>query len=98
MTSRKAPLAGFSGTLKGQFSSGQTAWLGREDSDLDLGELDAMFCPANQFRDQRLSPIREIFPNRFPLTLLTNSKQLDFENRTKRAESRGSERNGRFGE
>ena len=57
-----------------------------------------MSCPANQFRDQGSSPIREIFPNRFPLALITNSKQSDFENRTKRAESTGSERNRPFGE
>src|SRR6266576_4271152 len=45
-----------------------------------------------------LYPIREIIPNPFPPMLVSNSKRLDFENRTKRAESIGSERNRPFGE
>jgi hypothetical protein len=52
----------------------------------------------HQSGNRRLSPIREIIPNLFPLKVISSSKQLDFENRTKRVESRGSERNGPFGE
>jgi hypothetical protein len=46
---------------------------------------------------RRKVAIREIIPNLFPLRLISNSKQLDFESRTKRLESRGSERNRPFG-
>jgi hypothetical protein len=39
---------------------------------------------------------RETLPNRFPWKSVNSSKQLDFGNRTKRARSRGSERNSAF--
>jgi hypothetical protein len=45
-----------------------------------------------------LSLIREKQPNLFPLKLISSSKRLNFENRTEWVESRGSERNGAFGE
>ena len=43
-------------------------------------------------------PIREALPTPFPPELITGLKQLDFENRTERVESRGLERNRPFGE
>jgi hypothetical protein len=49
-------------------------------------------------RNQTLSPIREKWPNLFPLMPISNSKRSNFENRTEWVESRGSERNGPFGE
>jgi hypothetical protein len=46
----------------------------------------------------RFSPVREKPQNLFPLSLVSNSKRLNFENRTESVESRASERNGPFGE
>src|SRR6266496_4906043 len=43
-------------------------------------------------------PIREALPTPFPPELIIGLKQLDFENRTERVESRGLERNRPFGE
>jgi hypothetical protein len=48
--------------------------------------------------DGALSPVREKPQNLFPLRLISNSKRLNFENRTEWVESRASERNGPFGE
>jgi pilus assembly protein Flp/PilA len=39
--------------------------------------------------DRKLSPVRKTFANLFSLKLISNSKQSDFENRTKTAGSRG---------
>ena len=45
-----------------------------------------------------VTAIREKRRNLFPPKLISNSKRSNFENRIKWTESRGSERNGPFGE
>jgi hypothetical protein len=64
-----------------------TAWLGREDSNLDMPNWNRM-----------LSPVREEPQNLFSLKFIGPSKRWNFENRTESAESRASEINGSFGE
>jgi hypothetical protein len=54
----------------------------------------ATCCTADKFGNRRLSPIREIFPNPISLRLISTSKETNFENRTKRVESRGLEKKG----
>jgi hypothetical protein len=48
--------------------------------------------------NRTLSLVRQKRQNLFPLKLISNSKCSDFENRTEWMESRGSEKNGPFGE
>jgi hypothetical protein len=56
------------------------AWLGREDSNLDMANWNRM-----------LSPVREEPQNLFSLKFIGPSKRWNFENRTESAESRASE-------
>ena len=48
--------------------------------------------------NRTLSPVREKPHNLFPVTIISNSKRSNFENRTESTESRDLERNGPFGE
>ena len=70
-----------------KFSEDKNAWLRREDSNLEMANL-----------NQTLSPVQEKPQNFFPSKLISNLKRLNFENRTGSEESRASERNGPFGE
>ncbi len=71
---------------KRKFSENKNAWLGREDSNLDMANLES------------LSAFGEEPQNLFPLKFISPSKRWNFENRTKSAESRASEIIGPFGE
>jgi hypothetical protein len=89
-TKSNARKAGISGPFSGFFGSlteRLNGWLGREDSSLEMANW-----------NQTLSPVREKPQSLFSLKLISNSKRLNFENRTGSVESRASERNGSFGE
>ena len=78
--------------------------LGREDSNLEMVDWNLRVAVCIHQRRlriaslRRLSLIRERRPNLFQLKLISNSKRLNFENRTEWAEYRGSEKNRLFGE
>jgi hypothetical protein len=56
-------------------------WLAREGSNLEMAKLEGS-CALNWFGNGRLSPVRQIRPNPFQGKLISNSKRLNFENRT----------------
>jgi len=73
--------------IRGRIPERHNAWLGREDSNLDMANWNRM-----------LSPVREDKQDLFSLKFIGPSKRWNFENRIESPESRASEINGPFGE